>query len=410
MISDWIRGLRDPEILYKKFLLLADQLEDSTRRIFVATIAGLEAFRKFTWWTFLFALGTSVGSCVIWPAMRALGVDSATPFHFLIILNGLAWAMFLVLVAVWLGSIEGIIRQFPVIRDALRDIKESVVRWLRLPAWLAFMALFVAILVSRFPSLLRTDSLLTILEIVAAFGFATYLGVLRISPEWMRRMIVFQLVAAFLFLVVAPQFPHATAWMERQSGLFKRTIGQRASPQRVIIDPASPPAFFDSVLGEPLFWYSRRPSDGFAVWDAPGFDPDTNDKLEPIRTKELREQILAWLKTEAQNKPRTGIINTRKDEYLDGALICTANTWSDLVLIKENIRWFRTPPVPYKLRLNELKEVECHGLRNEDINFAVHFPAGVTTIRFMFPVDTTILVRQMPYKPPVDPVAPSGVR
>jgi hypothetical protein len=133
---------------------------------------------------------------------------------------------------------------------------------------------------------------------------ASFLGVCRINLAWLQRFVFLQLFLALIVLLIAPQFPHLTAWLRRQTGSVNRTIGQQAGPKRLAIDVDSPPPFFDAVSGEPLFWYSRRPGGGFALWDAQGFDPDTKQELEPVRTSEKREEILNWLRAEARRNPK----------------------------------------------------------------------------------------------------------
>ncbi|MHB1308692.1 MAG: hypothetical protein ACYC23_16555 [Limisphaerales bacterium] len=303
MISDWIRGLRDPELLYKKLLLLAEQVEDSGKTAFRRACASVNTLRKLTWWCLLGAIVATVVASTGWILLWVLKVEASLPYQALVLVAGLAWAMFLTLVAFLLGAVEGIIRQFPRLERAFSDVREGIVGWLRMPAWIAFVALFFAVLMARFPALRKPESFLSLAGIVAGFGLASFLGVRSVSVAWLRRFVLFQLFIAVILLLIAPQFPHVTAWLWRQITSVTIIIGQHANPKQLTIDPDSPPPFFDAVSGKPLFWFSRRPAGGFALWDAPGFDPDTNEEVEPVGTKEKREEILTWLRAEARRNP-----------------------------------------------------------------------------------------------------------
>jgi len=304
MISDWIRGLRDPELLYKKLLLVADHVEDSAKEAFGCACATVNALRKFTWWCFLAAIGATAFATVGWLLLWLFTVEVAFPYQALLLLAGLAWAAFLILVALLLGAIEGIIRQFPRLERALSDVNQSIVAWLRIPAWIAFVALFLTVLMARFPMLRKPEPFLSLVGIVAVFGLASFLGVYNASLIWLRRVVFLQISIAVILLLIAPEFPHVTAWVRKQISSAKRSIGQHASPKQCTIDPDAPPPFFDAVSGEPLFWYSRRPGGGYMLWDAPGFDPDSNEELKPVRTKEERDEILSWLRAEARRNPK----------------------------------------------------------------------------------------------------------
>src|SRR5689334_18966248 len=139
MISDWIRGIRDPELLYKKLLLLVDQVEDSAKGAFRICCMTINALRKITWWCLLGAIVATIVAGAGWIVFWVLKVEASVPYQILIILVGFGWAIFLTFVAFLLGAVEGIIRQFPRLETALSDVKQSIVGWLRIPAWIAFV-------------------------------------------------------------------------------------------------------------------------------------------------------------------------------------------------------------------------------------------------------------------------------
>jgi len=97
-----------------------------------------------------------------------------------------------------------------------------------------------------------------------------------------------------------------------------------------------------------LFWYSRRPGGGFALWDARGFDPDTNEELEPVRTKEKREEILSWLRAEARRNPKP--VKVEPKPAPKRLAIRNADDISFVNELGSNIVWFfGSPETGYEL-------------------------------------------------------------
>jgi len=297
MFSDWIRGLRDPELLYKKLLVLVDQVEDSARTAFRASCHTVRSLAKIAYWALVGALGVTLFAAVAWVVLVLLKVNQPVPYQALAILIGLAWALFGTFVAFLVGAVEGLVRQFPRLEQILADTKESIVGWLRVPAWIAFVSLFLAVLMSRFPGLRTPDSFLVLLTMVLVFGLATFLGVCTVNLEWLRRVVVIQLGIAAVVLLVAPQFPEATAWIDRLNKIVvEKLLGMAAARPIPPFNPESPPPFFSGVTGKPLYWYSERPGGGFVLWDRSGFDPDTSERLLAVDTKSKREEIIAWFR------------------------------------------------------------------------------------------------------------------
>jgi len=304
MLSDWIRGLRDPELLYKKLLVLADQVEGSARAAFGATCKSLRWLEKAAYWGLAGSVGTTVLAAGVWLVLLAFKVDVSWPFQALTILCGFAWALFLVFVALLLGAVEGVLAQFPRLEKALSDVKQSIVTWLRVPASIAFVTLFLAILMGRFDELRKPEAFLAILGIVVVFGLASFLGLCAVNLTWLRRAVFLCLFAAVVLLVVAPQFPHVTAWLNVLLGAAKGPFVVFAEPKRVNVDPDSPLPFFDSVTGNALLWYSPRPGGGFVLWDRPGFDTDSGERLQSVDSREKRDEILAWFRDVARRSPQ----------------------------------------------------------------------------------------------------------
>ncbi len=346
MISDWIRGLRDPELLYKKLLLTADDLGDSAKGAYMRFCEKVAAYFKWIWGCFLGALGATAFAIVAWLLLGLFKVEAAVPYQALIILVGMAWAVFLTLVAFLLGpglgAGEAIAREFPKLEAALSGIKRNTVRWLRVPAWVAFVTLFVAVLMGRFPALHKPESLLSLVAIVAVFGLASFLGVCKVNREWLRRFVLVQLFIAVMLLLIAPQFPHVTAWVRKQTSSITEFFRPHVNPKQLAIDPDAPPPFFDAITSEPLIWYSRRAGGGFVLWDANGFDPDTNEELQPVRTKEKREEILSWLRVEAQRNSKP--VKVEAPPTPKRLAIRTADEISFVNQFGSNIVWFFGSP------------------------------------------------------------------
>ena len=55
------------------------------------------------------------------------------------------------------------------------------------------------------------------------------------------------------------------------------------------LEPIRPNGRFFSPVGDPIVWYHREPDVSLTFFDAPGFDPVTGDRLEPINKSIVRE-------------------------------------------------------------------------------------------------------------------------
>ena len=126
MWSDWIRSLRDKELLYKKGLLLVDQLEAAAKGSFEAAWEKVVQIRNVVFWIFVVALATTLVAGGFWLLFRLIGVEAAGYYQVLIIPVGLTWAAFLVCIAVLLGTFEGVIKQFPRLEKPLADVKQGI--------------------------------------------------------------------------------------------------------------------------------------------------------------------------------------------------------------------------------------------------------------------------------------------
>jgi hypothetical protein len=330
MWSDWIRGLRDPELLYKNLLVFADYVQGAARTTFEVSCRRVRSLCRVVYWGFIISVGVTVMSFVFWFALHGEDSRATSVYQFLIVAVGLMWACFLTLVAVLLAAVEGIVRQFERLEKLVNDFSDILRRWIRIPAWIAFIALFLAVLMARFPGLRAPGSFLSLILIIGAFGLASFLGICSVSLAWLRRFVYIQFLIAVFLILMPSVFPHETAWLSRKIAVITGPIRKDAGPKQVTnIDPNSPPPFFDAVTGDPFFWYSRRAEEGYTLWDAEGRDPDTNEKLQPVLTKEMREKILAWLRTEARKPKRANLLRVRRAD--------------DIVFVNEigsNIVWF----------------------------------------------------------------------
>src|SRR5262245_46415518 len=113
MWSDWIRALRDKELLYKKLLCLADQVEDAAKGAYEAMCRRVNQTFNFVLRAFRIACVITAVVTVLWLGSRLFKVESAGFYQVLVLVAGAAWAWFLIWIAVFLGALDGIIKQFP---------------------------------------------------------------------------------------------------------------------------------------------------------------------------------------------------------------------------------------------------------------------------------------------------------
>jgi len=64
-------------------------------------------------------------------------------------------------------------------------------------------------------------------------------------------------------------------------------------PAEVPIETFLEKGGFDANTGQARVWFARQPDGGFALFDGPGFDPETQHLLEPMNPQVTRE-ILLW--------------------------------------------------------------------------------------------------------------------
>ncbi len=83
--------------------------------------------------------------------------------------------------------------------------------------------------------------------------------------------------------------------------------------------------------------------------------------------------------------------NPNKD-FFEGPLVLKANDWSKTVFIRENIVWYPPLGVPYTIRINGNQEIPCDGIENPSL------PDGVVSIQFMYRINTSINIKQVPFK------------
>jgi len=303
MWSDWIRAGRDKDILYLKLIELADNSQNAALRIGgqlrkiydhgVALIAGYCRLIRGLFVAALVVTGASVGT---WVGMHHYNVRTPMAYQALLILVGLSWALLLLAVVPCVSAVEALAAQVKIADELIKSLKKSIVSNLRVPALIALITILLVILMARVPSLREPGALLTLLTIGVAFGLANFLGFLGTNVTWMRRFIAIQLALAVLLLLVAPQFPHVTAWLSKHASKVNREIGAGAAALRIDVNPAAPPPFFDAITGEPLYFYSGSPESGYLIWDGPGFDPETREELKSINSPEVRERILRQLR------------------------------------------------------------------------------------------------------------------
>jgi hypothetical protein len=298
MLGDWILGLRDRELLFKKLVELANSVDEKARCYAGTLCAGAKTCLGCIRWLFLAAVATTVVAGLIWVFCLFASVSAAWPYQLALTLFGGSWAILLVAVAVLAGIVTALVRLIPGANAVLDSVEREVKSLLRIPAAFALVCLFMAVTVGTFPNLRSPQGLVTLFAIAVVLGLGAFLGHLR----WLRNFVGLFLVLAVLLLLV-PFLPQSVLALGERAGRNTDTaIALAAGSKSRDIDPDNPPPFFNPVNGKPLFWYSADKDGRFSLWDGPGPDPNTGAQLKPVRDWQMREEILSQLRARKKAK------------------------------------------------------------------------------------------------------------
>jgi hypothetical protein len=303
MLSDWIRACKDPDLFYLKALDFTESIEESVRAKAQAARDKVRRFFQFIAISFLAALALTVFFALLWLVALLCGITAAAVYQVFVVIVGLSWAFVLLLIALAVGTVEGVVKQIPVLGKGYEEWKRTLLDSLRVPAAIALVVMFLALLVARFPSLARPESIFNLVMIVAAIGLASFLGLMNIDRAWMKQFVGGGLVIALLSLIFAPYVENVVAAIAHRGTVIEGKAADRIGVhlERVSIDPANPPPFF-TATGQPRYWFSQTKDGGYEIWNAEGHHPDSNEKLKPVKTDGERDKIFAWLRTEQQER------------------------------------------------------------------------------------------------------------
>lgn len=127
------------------------------------------------------------------------------------------------------------------------------------------------------------------------FGpWIAYLVKWELVYAWVRAgQIIVLLFAAGLIVASPVPMGHYQSWAKRRSAEKLRPEGQR----EITANWESLQWF--SQEGTPLVWYSKSPA-GYRLFAAPGFDPQTNERLQAVSDRADRDNIVAAFRANAE--------------------------------------------------------------------------------------------------------------
>jgi hypothetical protein len=103
-----------------------------------------------------------------------------------------------------------------------------------------------------------------------------------------------QLLVLFGLLVLQMAFPRQMEQLGWASGRKIGGILTASVVQREITADRNEIVWFNNA-GETLVWYSGSDSEGYRLWAAPGFDPNSGKEVQPVKDERTRVKIIARL-------------------------------------------------------------------------------------------------------------------
>jgi hypothetical protein len=82
---------------------------------------------------------------------------------------------------------------------------------------------------------------------------------------------------------------------------IRNSSGKPAPPQEIHVANATSYAWFDAVTGSPRVWYAQEANGHYRFFDAPGIDPTTGHRLQPI-TEDVIRQVTQQQAAAAANR------------------------------------------------------------------------------------------------------------
>ncbi len=293
--SDFITALFEKDGELKREVLCA--LADGAQQWFRARAENLRQMYRRVGNFFWASVAVTAFAALWWALGRAIGIENELWYQTAVILPSLFWVCFYTFAVLCLSLLKTLVAQFPEVRRFIEEAQEEITANLRFPAWLALVAVVFIGLIGRFPSLREPSNFLTMVGIVAAFALMSFLNLIKLPFKWLQRFIIMQAALVVLLIFVVPQMPpEVKAVAEKLAESLKAKIGIIAAPERVMVDPDSPPAFFGQPQGKTLIWSSIGPAGDVRFWNGKGTDPDTKDSLMPVETPQRREELLRLLK------------------------------------------------------------------------------------------------------------------
>lgn len=105
-------------------------------------------------------------------------------------------------------------------------------------------------------------------------------------------------------------------------------------------------------------------------------------------------------KQEKIDDPGKGKVANPNREFFSGVLVCPANEWSDVVYIRENLKWSFPLGVPYVYILDENEqEIPSDGIKGAEIS-----GNRVNSIKFKYKVRKVVVIEQVPFEKKDTPV------
>lgn len=207
--------------------------------------------------------------------------------------SGYAWFAAWVVI-IWIAATVLFWSVIPIARY-LHKLPEAIYRELMQPLWLNLDVLNILINISLlfyiFPSW-SNPAVSPIMILLAALWLFAPFGIFVIHRDdlFIRvRLVQFAIVLTLAFVTILSPVPmgHFQTWAQRQTASKLRPVNQEEITGRWA------ELQWFSQEGASNVWFSFSIDRGYHLYSAPGFDPATNQELQPVLDKATKDLIIA---------------------------------------------------------------------------------------------------------------------
>lgn len=216
------------------------------------------------------------------------------------LLNEKPWPVFNGFYAIWLAILAVaelvlLLPAFVVWRQAkprLRGIANDLDDWASFAKVAMFNGVSAAISLILFPVWNDPQTILVFLLVIIAWLLLPKCGLGSFSRRVYPTLSAIQLIVLVLLLFLQKSFPQR---LEELKDRARNQIDEALGIQRREVTSDWKTLEWFTNQGKSRVWYSGSESNGYRLWTANGYDPNTNQKLLPVESESVRNRIIKYL-------------------------------------------------------------------------------------------------------------------